>query len=156
MVPPFGWTFGLKACSTLMRTEPMRVEFLVDGTDRCSKGEDIIFKFLGFSLLGKVSYSDASFLTIQVLASDGVSGQAGATVSLTSQTGQNASPTCSRHTDVSSPVRQATSTNDGSYVFSAVSPGAFLVSVSMAKAAFLKVCCWLVPCSRTGRGGCLH
>ena len=36
-------------------TEPLQVVVEVDGeTDQCSRGEDINFQFLGFSVLGKV------------------------------------------------------------------------------------------------------
>lgn len=43
-------------------------------------------------------------------------------------------------TDVSSPPTQTISDTNGSYTFSAVMPGTYLVSAALTKAAFRKVC----------------
>lgn len=110
----------------------------MDGTDRCSRGEDIIFKFVGFTVMGKVTDSLVSAHE-QVLASEGGSGLANATVSLSSRTGSL--PLCGqlRIADVSLPARSTTTATDGTYAFAAVVPGPYRVDVAMPRVAFSTV-----------------
>ncbi|KAK3103627.1 hypothetical protein FSP39_020627 [Pinctada imbricata] len=93
--PPKGWSF-----------EPESVSLKVDGsTDKCSLGEDINFKFTGFTLSGKVISKGKS------------DGPAGVTVSL--------------HKAGSADILQSVTTSEGgSYKFTKVMPGDYEVKAT--------------------------
>ncbi|XP_041372550.1 nodal modulator 1-like [Gigantopelta aegis] len=99
--PPKGWSF-----------EPKAVELHVDGTsDPCSLGEDINFKFTGFSIYGKV------------LSKGQTTGPKDVKVSLT-LAGSN------------SPLYTSVTDESGSYIFSEVLPGEYTIAASHARWKF--------------------
>ncbi|KAK7106662.1 BOS complex subunit NOMO1-like isoform X2 [Littorina saxatilis] len=101
--PPAGWSF-----------EPTSIDLHVDGTtDKCSLGEDINFKFTGFSVTGKV-------------VSEGqTEGPEGVSLSLVETRSQAVQQTV--HTSVG-----------GSYTITGVMPGEYTVKASHPKWKFNK------------------
>ncbi|KAK3770676.1 hypothetical protein RRG08_037868 [Elysia crispata] len=101
--PPKGWGF-----------EPVSVELKVDGeNDPCSKGEDINFKFTGFSVSG------------QVVSAGQTSGPAGVNLDLVSSTNPE--------------QKSSTTTSDGgSFAFSNVMPGDYRIKASHSVWQFSK------------------
>ncbi|XP_006814110.1 BOS complex subunit NOMO1 [Saccoglossus kowalevskii] len=93
--PPIGWTF-----------DPSTVELSIDGkSDPCSKGEDINFKFNGFSINGRV-------------ISKGMSeGPAGVRISLKKKPSMDV-------------LQEILTDIGGKYVFSKVMPGDYIVTAS--------------------------
>lgn len=85
---------------------PKEIKLNIDGTDPCSKGKDINFVFEGFGIAGQV----------QGLGSV-PGGPSGITVKLISKEGTRITQTL----------------QDGSFSFSPVFPGSYIVSISHPK-----------------------
>ncbi|XP_038065332.1 nodal modulator 1-like isoform X2 [Patiria miniata] len=101
--PPQGWSF-----------EPTSVDLHIDGeTDKCSRGEDINFKFTGFMLSGKVLSKGQS------------EGPAGVSVSLQRKGGDAA-------------VVQSQTSAGGGYTFKQVLPGEYTLEATHPKWTFVK------------------
>ncbi|KAH1023307.1 hypothetical protein HUJ04_012539 [Dendroctonus ponderosae] len=98
--PPPGWSFT-----------PKEISLTIDGTDPCSQGKDINFKFEGFGITGKVG-------SLGNLAG----GPSGVTVKLSSKEG----------------IRTTETLADGSFSFSPVFPGSYSVSISHPRWKLLK------------------
>lgn len=93
-MPPPGWTIT-----------PSEVQLSVDGsTDPCSRKEDILFKFAGFSIHGKVSSKDTE------------AGPSGLTLTLKSKGSPNIEA-------------KASSDSEGNFEFSGVKAGKYVVGL---------------------------
>ncbi|KAL1492503.1 hypothetical protein ABEB36_010747 [Hypothenemus hampei] len=90
--PPPGWSFT-----------PRQILLKIDGTDPCSQGKDINFKFEGFGITGKVE-----------TLGNPVGGPSGVNVKLQSKEG----------------VRTTQTLPDGTFSFSPVFPGSYDISIS--------------------------
>lgn len=88
--------------------EPTKVNLIVDGTsDLCSQGKDINFDFKGFGITGKVESFKSKI------------GPAGVHVQLKSHSGDD--------------VRTTITSTDGSFFFTPVIPGKYVVTTSHNK-----------------------